>query len=74
MKCLVSVDLAAVILKLKLSDFGETESLLAADLVLASPSSSDLPRESVPSRSRENGLCDPVKAGLTGVLRTQQTH
>jgi uncharacterized protein len=35
---------------------------------------SDLPRESIPSRSRENGLRDPVKAGQAGVSDTQRTQ
>ena len=39
-----------------------------------SPPVIDMPRESIPSRSRENGLRDPVKAGLAGVLCTQQTQ
>ncbi len=34
----------------------------------------DLPRESIPSRSRGNGLRDPVKAGLAGGFSTQQTQ
>jgi len=34
----------------------------------------DLPRKSIPSRSRENGLRDRVKAGLAGVFRTQRTQ
>jgi hypothetical protein len=34
----------------------------------------DLRRESIPSRSRENGLRDPVKAGLAGGFCTQQTQ
>src|ERR1700719_546677 len=34
----------------------------------------EMPRKSIPSRSRENGLRDPVKAGVTGVLCTQQTQ
>ena len=32
-----------------------------------SPSTDDLPRDSRPSRGREFGLRDPVKAGLAGV-------
>src|SRR5437867_1823834 len=34
----------------------------------------DLPRESIPAESREFGLRDPVKAGLTGSCKPQQTQ
>src|ERR1700686_2441975 len=34
----------------------------------------DLPRESIPSRSRGFGLRDPVMAGNSGSLWTQQTQ
>ncbi len=34
----------------------------------------DLPRKSIPSRSRGNGLRGLVKAGLAGVFCTQQTQ
>jgi len=33
-----------------------------------------MPRKSVPSRSRGNGLRSPAKAGLAGVFRAQQTQ
>src|ERR1700719_2287053 len=34
----------------------------------------EMPRKSIPSRSRGNGLRGPVKAGVTGVFCTQQTQ
>ena len=34
----------------------------------------DMPRKSIPNRSRENGLRDAVKAGVTGVFCTRQTQ
>jgi hypothetical protein len=33
-----------------------------------------MPRKSIASRSRKNGLRDPVKACVTGVFCTQQTQ